>query len=164
MISLGKIFGSKEISLHILIVLVWLYLSIYLYTDNFCLLSIIPVTIYANADTQKLEILRENKHKSGVYRWKNNVNGKTYIALRGSVNLGKRLSYYYSLNYLMINNYMLIHKALLKHGYSNFSLEIFKYCKPQATIFREQYYMDFHFPQPGGGHMSIILYLQQVQV
>jgi len=30
--------------------------------------SIKPVAIYPNSDTQKLEILRNNKNKSGIYR------------------------------------------------------------------------------------------------
>jgi hypothetical protein len=29
--------------------------------------SVVPATVYLNADTQKLDILRENKNKSGVY-------------------------------------------------------------------------------------------------
>jgi len=36
--------------------------------DNFDLFSIIPVAIYANADIQKLDILKDNKNKSGIYR------------------------------------------------------------------------------------------------
>ena len=37
---------------------------------------------------------------------------------------------------------MLIHKALLKNGYSNFSLEILEYCSLQNILEREQYYID----------------------
>jgi hypothetical protein len=36
--------------------------------DNYLLLSVVPVKIYVNADVKKLEILEENKGKSGVYR------------------------------------------------------------------------------------------------
>lgn len=36
----------------------------------------------------------------------------------------------------------MIYKALLKYGYSNFSLEILEYCDPQNIIKREQYYLD----------------------
>jgi len=32
--------------------------------------------VYTNADSQKLEILAENKGKSGIYLWKNKKNGK----------------------------------------------------------------------------------------
>jgi group I intron endonuclease len=32
--------------------------------------------------------------------------------------------------------------ALLKHGYSNFSLEILEYCEPEKLLIREKYYID----------------------
>jgi hypothetical protein len=35
---------------------------------------------------------------------------------------------------------MIIWKALLKHGYSNFSLEILEYCKVSELLIREDYY------------------------
>jgi|ERR1700679_197995 len=67
------------------------------------------------------------------------VNGKSYIG--SSINLGKRLSNYYSFNYLVDpKNKMLITKALLKYGYSNFSLEILEYCSKSDLITREQFY------------------------
>jgi hypothetical protein len=34
----------------------------------YCLLSVVPVKIYANADLNKPQILIENKGKSGIYR------------------------------------------------------------------------------------------------
>jgi len=40
----------------------------FFYMDNFYFFSIIPVAIYTNADTQKLDILKDNKNKSGIYR------------------------------------------------------------------------------------------------
>jgi hypothetical protein len=43
--------------------------------------SINPVVTYLNADTLKLQIIKENKKKSGIYRWTNLINGKSYIAL-----------------------------------------------------------------------------------
>jgi len=33
--------------------------------DNYLLLSVVPVKIYVNVDVKKLEILRENKGRSG---------------------------------------------------------------------------------------------------
>lgn len=41
--------------------------------------NIVPVKIYSNASSQKANILNKNKGKSGVYKWINNKNGKTYI-------------------------------------------------------------------------------------
>jgi len=35
--------------------------------------------VYYNADVQKSQILSENKNKSGISRFTNFINGKTYI-------------------------------------------------------------------------------------
>lgn len=40
----------------------------------------------------------------------------------------------------------MIHKALLKYGYSNFSLEILEYCNQRDIVKREQYYLDLLKP------------------
>jgi group I intron endonuclease len=104
---------------------------------------IIPIIIYDNADIQKLQVLEENKGKSGVYRWVNKVNGNSYVG--SSVNLGKRFINYYNYSYISSNN-MLINKALIKYGYSQFRLEILEYCDSSSVISREQYYINILIP------------------
>ena len=42
---------------------------------------------------------------------------------------------------------MVITKALLKYGYSVFSLEILEYCEALEAISREQYYPDLLKPE-----------------
>lgn len=42
---------------------------------------------------------------------------------------------------------MLISKALIKYGYSNFTLEILEYCDRSDTLLREQYYLDLCKPE-----------------
>lgn len=122
------------------------FFNIDFYLDNFVLLLNFPAIVYVNADIDKLNIIKENKGKSGVYCWKNNANGKTYIG--SSVNIGKRLTNYYNYDFLSRPNHkMLIYKALLKYGYSQFSLEILEYCEPSTTIEREQYYIDYLKPE-----------------
>jgi len=106
--------------------------------------EITPVVVYDNADLLKLQAVSANKGKSGVYRWINKVNGKTYIG--SSVNLGKRLGNYYNLDYISSSE-MLISKALIKYGYSNFTLEILEYCDRSDVILREQYYLDLCKPE-----------------
>ena len=103
-----------------------------------------PAVIYLNADINKKEIIKENNKKSGVYRWTNLNTGFTYVG--SSVNLSKRFTSYYSYSFLAKNN-MVIYKALLKHGYSNFKLEILEYCAPKECIEREQYYLDSLKPE-----------------
>ena len=104
---------------------------------------VVPVKIYANADIQKSQILRENKGKSGVYRWVNLKNGKSYIG--SSVTLPKRLGKYSTISFLESTTKKarsIICSALLKNGYSGFSLEILEYCEPSEVIAREQYYLE----------------------
>ena len=93
-------------------------------------MNYLPVKKYANADLEKKKILEENKEKSGVYCWRNLVNGKMYIG--SSVDLGTRFRQYFNINHLeykLQKCNSLIYRALLKYGYSNFSLEIIEYCK-----------------------------------
>lgn len=102
--------------------------------------------VYSNADTQKDSIIKENRKLSGVYRWTNKLNGKSYIG--SSTNLGKRFTQYY--NYTFISNSrhnMIIYKAILDHGYSNFTLEILEYCTPSETVKIEQHYLDLFKPK-----------------
>jgi len=100
---------------------------------------------YENADTQKLEILTENQNKSGIYQWVNKINGKTYIG--SSKNLGRRFRNYFNISFLVKKiekGKSMIYNALLKNGYSNFTLKILEYCDAtQADLLkREQYYID----------------------
>lgn len=98
-----------------------------------------PILNYDNADSSKDQNVKTNTGNSGIYRWVNKNKGKSYIG--SSVNLGKRFTYYYSFKYLNDpKNKMLITKALLKFGYSNFSLEILEYCNKSDLIIKEQFY------------------------
>jgi group I intron endonuclease len=90
--------------------------------------------------------VKENKGRSGVYFWKNNITGKCYVG--SSVFLGRRLKNYFSFEYIANpKSNMLINKALIKYGYSNFSLEILEYCEPSRVVTREQYYIDLLKPE-----------------
>lgn len=118
--------------------------------------SMTPLVIYSYEDKQLA--IKENKGKSGVYRWVNTLTGDTYVG--SAVSLSKRFSVYYSTK--SINEVLSrspsgdplrwsgsksnILSALLKYGYSAFRLEILEYCEPSQTIVREQYYLD---PQKG---------------
>jgi group I intron endonuclease len=101
--------------------------------------------VYANVDLQKLEIKAANKGKSGIYCFTCLTNGKKYVG--SSVNLGRRFSQYFNANYLKRHTDMLISRALLKYGYSNFNLEILEYCDSSELLTREQYYFDLLNPE-----------------
>jgi GIY-YIG catalytic domain len=98
-----------------------------------------PLIKYANPDQDKVSILADNRNKAGIYRWINNLNGNTYVG--SSINLSVRFYTYYSIRCLTKSNRP-IERALLKHGYSNFSLEILEYCSPDNLLKREQFYLD----------------------
>nr|WDW20878.1 hypothetical protein [Valsa mali var. pyri (nom. inval.)] len=88
-------------------------------------------------------IFRENKGKSGIYRFVNLVNGRTYIG--SSADLMCRFRDYLSvvwLNKELQRNQSIIYRALLKYGYENFRLEILEYCEKSECIKREQFYLD----------------------
>ena len=56
-----------------------LLLFCYDFLNSGCLLSlaaIIPIKSYSNAEDEKDKILKDNQNKSGIYMWKNNINGK----------------------------------------------------------------------------------------
>jgi group I intron endonuclease len=107
---------------------------------------VVPILKYDNADLSKKKAVKENKGRSGVYRWKNNITGKCYVG--SSVFLGRRLINYFSFEYIADpKRNMLINKALIKYGYSNFSLDILEYCEPCLVVTREQYYIDLLKPE-----------------
>lgn len=111
-------------------------------------INIIPVVSYFNSYIDKSIIYKENKNKSGVYRWNNLITGKSYIG--SSVSLSGRFSSYYSLTYLkkrVEKGSSIIYSSLLKYGYSNFSVDILEYCEPILLILKEQYYIDILKPE-----------------
>lgn len=109
--------------------------------------SILPVIQYSNAGDLKLNIIQQTRGKSGVYRWKILINGKSYVG--SSVNLSRRLKSYFNDNYLKLSSAktMLINKALLKYGYPKFKLEILEFCGKLDVLVREQYYINILQPE-----------------
>ena len=105
-----------------------------------------PLVIYPYNDKELA--IKENRGKSGVYRWVNTLTGDTYVG--SAVSLSKRFSVYYStksVKEVLSRSRSKILSALLKYGYSAFRLEILEYCEPSQTIIREQYYLDLLEPE-----------------
>jgi len=103
-----------------------------------------PIIIYINADTDKLYLFADNRGKVGVYRWINKISGNTYVG--SSINISVRMYTYFSLRSLAKSNRP-IDRALLKYGFSNFSLEILEYCNEDNVLKREQYFIDLLKPE-----------------
>ena len=86
--------------------------------------------------------------------FKNSINGKRYIGSE----LRRLRQKIYEIdfgcasnilirNHLLRNKCMAIYYALLKHGYSNFSLTILEYCSPDKRLIREKHYWDLFNPE-----------------
>lgn len=93
--------------------------------------------------TMKIDILRVNKGKAGIYRWTWREAGKSYIGSTGDLN--ERMANYFSIKYLkgrIKTIKSLIYKALLNYGHFAFCLDIIEYCNSSILKERVQYYMD----------------------
>lgn len=102
--------------------------------------------VYPNPKANKATVLKENKGKSGVYLWTNKINGKKYVG--SSKDISNRLRMYFNISYLQsFEDIMIIYRALLAHGFENFTLEILEYCEPAVLIEREQYWIDLLKPE-----------------
>ena len=111
-------------------------------------LELASITTYISPDRNKFIIYKENRRKSGVYRWNNLVTSMSYIG--SAINLTRRLRTYFSLGSLnkeLLKGNSRIYNGLLKYGYSNFSLDILEYCEPDVLISKEQYYIDLLNPE-----------------
>ena len=101
-----------------------------------------PKRYYSNAEKCKFLMYKENKNKSGIYRWTNLITKESYIGK--SFNIRSRLYNYFSIKHLKTilykrNNY--IYNALLTYGHSNFSFEILEYAKENKLKYKEKRYI-----------------------
>ena len=102
-----------------------------------------PTKVYKNA-LDKKQIVSDNLNKSGIYLLTNLITSDIYVGQ--SINLGKRLGQYLTLNYLKDRNNLIISKALIKYGYINFSISILEYCDRSVLTEKEQHYIDLFNP------------------
>lgn len=103
------------------------------------------LAVFSDADKDKLNVLKYVKGKSGIYMWTNKLNGKKYVG--SSVDLRRRLLEYYNLNRLLNEKSMPINVALLKYGYSNFSLTILEICDKDSLMHREKHFFEIYSPE-----------------
>ena len=92
--------------------------------------------VYLNFLSDKNSITNDFKEqKSGIYLLYNNISNKFYIGQ--SSNLLKRMKCYLSPSYLLSHNQLLITRALLRHGHSEFSLVILDICDTSNLDYQE---------------------------
>lgn len=96
--------------------------------------------LYEDAYSMRKSIIKDNKNKSGIYKWTNKLTNDIYVGQ--SKSLAKRFINYFNLSYLKNRETLVISRALIKYGYSNFSLEILEYCEIANLTEREQFYLD----------------------
>jgi group I intron endonuclease len=103
------------------------------------------IKVYENALDMRKDILNENKSKSGIYMITNKLTKDIYIGQ--SINISNRFKNYFNLSYIKSKDSYIINRALLKYGYSNFSVTILEYCDKSNLLVRKQYYFDKLNPQ-----------------
>ncbi len=77
--------------------------------------------------------------------WSNKLNSKKYVG--SSVSLNRRLLEYYNVNRLLNEKSMPINIALLKYGYSNFTLTILEICDKDSLMSREKHFFEVYSPE-----------------
>jgi len=103
------------------------------------------IKMYENAFDMRKDILNENKGKSGIYMITNKLTNDKYIGQ--SIDISNRFKHYFNLSYIKSKDSFRISRALIKYGYSNFSVTILEYCEKSELLIREQYYFDKLNPQ-----------------
>lgn len=100
-----------------------------------------PIKIYNNFKEKRLQLIKDQKDKSGVYCLINLLNG--YIYIGSSVNLAIRMRNYLNTTFLKNkkNKNMPIVKALLKYGQSNFAVLIIENVNIENLSVRETHYI-----------------------
>nr|YP_010042131.1 GIY-YIG endonuclease [Diaporthe nobilis]QPB69281.1 GIY-YIG endonuclease [Diaporthe nobilis] len=133
-------------------------------TNNSNFDQFIPAAIYEDAFTMKKAILKDNAGMVGIYMLTNKLTGDIYVGQSIDLSYGrKRFLNYFNLSYLSRRNELIISRALIKYGYSKFSVTILEYCDKCELDVREQHYFDTLNPQyniqkvAGGSSKGLIL-------
>ncbi|MCZ6919774.1 MAG: GIY-YIG nuclease family protein [Rickettsia endosymbiont of Ixodes persulcatus] len=102
-------------------------------------LNLKAVIVYYSLKEDRVNIIKEQRDKSGVYCLINKVNGRSYVG--SSINLASRMRNYLNKAFLKSkqNANMPITRSLLKYDYSNFTLLILEYVKPEFLTSRETF-------------------------
>lgn len=79
--------------------------------------------------------------ETGVYCWRNVVNGKVYVGSSSRSLIGRRDTHLHDLRYSKHHSPH-FQAAYAKYGEVSFVFEILEHCPPEQCIEREQYWMD----------------------
>lgn len=108
--------------------------------------NLVPLIVYDNFKENRVNILKEQKDKSGIYCLINKNNGHSYVG--SSINLASRMRNYLNTAFLKSkqNINMPIVKALLKYNPSNFKVLILEYVDLKNLTLRETCYITYVLP------------------
>lgn len=100
-----------------------------------------PIKVYSNFKGERLQLIKDQKNKAGVYCLVNLINGHTYIG--SSINLASRMRNYLNNAFLKNkkNSNMPIVEALLKYGQNNFALLVIEYVDVKELTIRETHFI-----------------------
>lgn len=133
--------------------------SIYIDYLGGLILAIFPVATYSNAKIHNKNIRTVNKGKSGIYRFSNLLNGKSYVG--SAVDLSKRLSTYYSKKYMetILTRSIEIKTIGLTTSIINFFLKENKMlgCAPKKTNLPSMETVSNGSPSGNGGKKSKVI-------
>ncbi len=117
----------------------------------------VETQLFNLAEVSTSDVLKSLNGKSGIYRWTNTLNNKSYVG--SSIDFNSRIKEYFnserSLRELKRGESML-YKSLLKYGYINFTLEILEVVNVDGLtstearsilLDKEQYYIDLLEPE-----------------
>ncbi len=105
-----------------------------------------PVKTYENFKQNRVDTIKQQKDKSGVYLLINKINGHTYVG--SSINLASRIKNYLNNSFLKSkqNVNMPVVKALLKYDQSSFAFFILQYVTPESLTITETFFITYVIP------------------
>lgn len=108
--------------------------------DNF-------VMFFENVESDKRNIYKQLKNKSGVYLFKNKITGDYYVG--SSLTLVRRMAAHFFHARSNKETNIILYRSMRKHGLANFSLAILEFCDSDLTVCSdlEQKWLDFYQPK-----------------
>ena len=105
------------------------------------------VLFFKNVESDKRNIYKNLKNKSGVYLFKNNITNKLYIGSRITLARTMAAHFYHARSNKDTN--IILYRSMRKHGLGNFSLAILEFCESNLTICSdlEQKWIDYYQPK-----------------
>jgi len=97
-----------------------------------------------NIEYNKVQIRKDNKGKSGVYRWIETVTGSSSVG--SSTVINRRIKCYLKTKYVKLYKHKsTIYSAILKYGLNVFRLETLEHCSKKRLL-SKTFYLNYLNP------------------